>query len=72
VNSRRRLATRFPLPSFLDGVARLFVPSGVARRNPAVNGRRVDYLALRSDWEAVGDCLRRAIDEYGGVAEEDE
>ena len=49
-------------PSFLSGMARAFDPGAVLRVRPARRAAAADMMAMRSDWEAVGECLRQALD----------
>lgn len=49
-------------PSFFEGVARLFDFSGFLNQYDYSNsGEEADYRALRSDWQEVGEDIRRAI-----------
>ncbi len=55
----------FSLPSFAEGVGRLFDFSySLNQYNESETGNKADYLALQSDWEAIGDDIRYALNEY--------
>ena len=61
-----RAAHRFVLPSFLSGLARLFDFTGsldppIYREPP----EQADAMAIRRDWEAVGDDLEHALAAFG-------
>ena len=68
------------LGPFLRGVVRVFgIPGpapGVSRESrlmsvpTAEEARYQDYLALKSDWEAVGNSLRRAIERHDPLQRE--
>jgi len=52
-------------PSFLRGVSSLFDYSGVlSKYNMSETDDMADSNAIRSDWEAVGCDLVKAISEY--------
>ena len=48
--------------SFLAGAARAFDPGAVLRGSRGRGAAEADMLAMRSDWEAVGEDLWRALD----------
>ncbi len=49
-------------PSFIEGVARVFdFSASLSEFNRSLTGEQADYCALRADWLAVGDDLRRAL-----------
>ena len=51
-----------PRPSFLTGMARVFDLGGVLTEfHFASSPEEADFLALRSDWEAVGNDIRAGI-----------
>ena len=55
-----------PRPSFLTGAARVLDLAGTLtefqlRERPAQPPAAADYLALKSDWEAVGNDIRAAM-----------
>ncbi len=59
----------FARPSFLTGIARIADPTGTLSKTvktykPALSGQLTDYQALSSDWAAVGDDLRAAIQQF--------
>lgn len=56
------------LKSFLLGFASLFDVLGAlaASPRPRVTPAQADLEAMRSDWEAVGNDLRFAIDQVAG------
>ena len=59
LDSRSRVL--FARPSFIEGVARIFDLSGtLSTYNRREAGEQADYLALSSDWYAVGNDMRRA------------
>ena len=63
---------RRPRPSFWEGVARIFDFGDVlSQYNPGRTPAERDYLALRSDWEAVGEDLATEAGKRGIVAELD-
>jgi len=48
-------------PSFWEGAARLFDFGGTMLEfNRCVAPEQADFFALRADWRAVGDDIRRA------------
>ena len=47
--------------SFLAGVARAFDPGAALRVSRGRGAAEADMLAMRSDWEAVGGDLWRAL-----------
>ena len=52
----------FARPSFLEGLARIFDFGGSLNQyNTSATPEEADKRALRSDWLAVGDDMRRAI-----------
>ena len=55
----------FTRPTFLEGVARLIDFRGTLNAyNHSRTTREADDLAMRADWQAVGDDLREAFKEY--------
>ena len=49
--------------SFLAGMARVFDPGAAVRRGRrARSAAEADMLAMRSDWEAVGGDIRKALE----------
>lgn len=49
-------------PSFMEGVARLFDLGGTLNEyNRSTTPEEADLLALRSDWEALGQDFRTVI-----------
>ena len=55
----------FAEPTFLSGVARIFDFAGSLNEyNHSLTPEQANRIALRNDWEAVGDALRTAVDEY--------
>ncbi len=55
----------FARPSYLEGLARIMdFGNTITVYNESLNGEQADYLALRSDWTAVGDDLRSAIQQF--------
>ena len=61
-----RAAQRFVLPSFLSGVSRIFDFTGSLDppfyQEPP---EQADAMAIRQDWEAVGDDLEHALAAFG-------
>ncbi len=65
----------FARPSFLTGIARILDPLGTLNEyNTSQEDQLADYRALRSDWSAVGDDLKTAVQQYEdkGLASHDE
>lgn len=61
-----RAAHRFVLPSFLSGVSRIFDFTGSL--DPPIyeeSPEQADAMAIRQDWEAVGDDLEHALAAFG-------
>lgn len=61
-----RVAHRFVLPSFLSGVSRIFDFTGSL--DPPIYHEppeQADAMAIRQDWEAVGDDLEHALAAFG-------
>ena len=61
-----RAAHRFVLPSFLSGVSRIFDFTGSL--DPPIYQEppeQADAMAIRQDWEAVGDDLEHALAAFG-------
>jgi len=55
----------FATPSFLEGFARVLDLGGtLTQYNTTSDPREADYLALRSDWRAIGDDFYTALGEY--------
>jgi hypothetical protein len=55
----------FARPSFLTGLVRLVDPFGTLNEyNSEESGRKADYMALRSDWKAVGQDIQSAMNTY--------
>lgn len=55
----------FARPSFLTGIARILDPQGKLNTyNTSESAQLADARAIRSDWLAVGDDLRSAIQSY--------
>ena len=49
-------------PSFLKGIARIFdVGGGLNTYNTSLTPEQADYRALSSDWHAVGEDIREAM-----------
>lgn len=56
----------YATPSFLEGLGRLFDFGGTLTEfNYALTEEQAEYLAMRADWQATGDDLRRAMDAFG-------
>ncbi|MBI4494715.1 MAG: hypothetical protein HY690_18215 [Chloroflexi bacterium] len=55
----------FARPSFIDGLARLFdFGNTLTVYNTSARPEWADFLALKSDWMAVGNDVRRAEQEF--------
>lgn len=55
----------FARPSLLEGAARtLDMGSAFTQYNALPSPEQADFVALRSDWEAVGADLQRAMDHF--------
>ncbi len=55
----------FARPSFLEGMARIVDVGGTLNEyNTSLTPEQADYIALSSDWWAVGDALRGAIGQF--------
>lgn len=53
----------FARPSFIEGVGRLVDFAGtLSEYNGSESGAIADELAIRSDWQAVGDDLTASIE----------
>lgn len=62
----------FARPSFILGVASILdFGNTLTEYNYAIDGDQADYLALRSDWYAIGQDLRAAIRALGKELAED-
>lgn len=63
-----RITKRKKLDSFLRGIARIFDVFGTLSDKPdwmdEEDPWEADRKALESDWKAVGDDMRRAMEEY--------
>ena len=60
----------FAQPSFLTGVARLVDPFGTLDAyNTFPTEDMADFYALYSDWLAVGDEIRDAVERYNAMLE---
>ena len=51
-------------PSFVEEAARIFDFAGVLSLHTHVNNKHADYLALSSDWHAVGHDIRTAMQTF--------
>ena len=62
----RRLRYRFAMPSFLEGLARIFDFGGTLVEDYEVSssGFEEDIRALRSDWMAIGQDMRDVMGGY--------
>lgn len=55
----------YSMPSWLSGVASIFDLGGTLNEyNFASDPAEADYLAIASDWAAIGADLQAAIDSY--------
>ena len=65
-------------PSFVEGAARVFDLGGTLNEyNTSPTGRDADAIAIRSDWVAIGQDIRDAIEmfeaeERGALARDSE
>lgn len=56
----------FARPSFLSGFARAIdLGSTLTEFNHSVTPEQADAIAMRADWEAVGQDLREATRQFG-------
>lgn len=55
----------FPQPTFRSGVASLANLSGTILYNSSATAEEADMLAAMSDWAAVGDDMRKALQQHG-------
>lgn len=59
------LCSLFARPSFLEGAARVIdFGDTLTEFNTSLSPQQADYLALQSDWCAVGDDLREAVRQF--------
>ena len=62
----------FARPSFFEGVGRILDMGGTLTEfNRSLDGDAADSLAIASDWYAVGQDLRNAIDAGHGAKTQD-
>jgi hypothetical protein len=55
----------YAAPSFLEGVARsLDIGDTLTEYNDSESGSAADLQALRSDWLAIGNDLRKAMTQF--------
>ena len=60
----------FARPSFFEGAGRILdFGDTLTEYNSSPTPEQADYLALLSDWCAVGEDLRRALDRVGAQIE---
>ena len=60
-----RTGALFSEPSLVEGIARLFDwGSTLNMYNDEQTSQEADYKALKSDWKAVGDDMRKAMRLY--------
>lgn len=53
----------FARPSFIEGMARVLdLGDTLTEYNESLTGSQADLIALRSDWEMVGQDLRTAVE----------
>ena len=63
----------YATPSFLEGFARaLDIGNTFTQYNTSENAREADFLALRSDWRAIGEDFENALAEYEDSEYEDD
>lgn len=49
-------------PSFAEGVARIMdFGNTLNEYNESVSGKTADFRALKSDWETIGEDMKRAV-----------
>jgi hypothetical protein len=54
----------YPIPSFLEGLARLSDPAGLLNRyNKSATPQKADAKAIASDWIAVGNDFRKVLND---------
>ena len=55
----------FARPSFVEGVARVMdLGSTMQIYNESKTAKNADFLAIKKDWQAVGDDIKKAINKY--------
>ncbi len=55
----------YATPSFLEGFARVLdIGDTFTTYNTFADAREADFLALRSDWRAIGEDFDNALAEY--------
>jgi hypothetical protein len=55
----------YATPSFLEGFARVLdIGDTFTTYNTFADAREADFLALRSDWRAIGEDFDNALVEY--------
>lgn len=63
----------YATPSFLEGFVRaLDIGNTFTQYNTSENAREADFLALRSDWRAIGEDFENALVEYEDSEYEDD
>ena len=62
----KRMRYRFAMPSFLEGLARIFDFGGTLLEDYEVpgSGFEDDIAAMRSDWIVIGQDMRDVINTY--------
>lgn len=61
----------FARPSFMSGMARAIdIGSTLNIYNESESPEMADYRAIKSDWQVVGDDIRRAVNEQAREFEE--
>ena len=59
----------FARPSWIEGAARAMDLGGTLQEyNYAPSGSDADTLAMMADWQAIGDDLRKAVENIGSEA----
>lgn len=69
MKSGKRYLLRSPRRGFIEGVARIMDLGNTFNRRSRLSrtGNKADIKALRSDWLAVGQDIRKAIGIHGAV-----
>jgi hypothetical protein len=56
----------FSRPTFLEGYGRILDVLGVLNSyNKSPSAEEADFIALRNDWKAVGQDIKKSMNEYG-------
>lgn len=65
VNAMNQTTYLFSLPSFMEGVARVVdFGSTLNQYNDSPTEEQADLRALQSDWEAIGNDMRKIFEDF--------